>query len=368
MRIVLTGGGSGGHIFPLIAVAKELREQDENLELLYIGTSAQMGKLAEEVMNEEGIPVKNILTGKLRRYFSFEYFLDFFRFPIGIIQSLFHMLVFMPDAVFSKGGYASVPVVLVAWLYKIPVLSHDSDVTPGWANRICGKFSKYVAVSYPATRKYFVDNKVLLTGNPIRKELTEGIPERAYKKWNYHAEVPVVFIIGGSQGSQIINHAIIKILQKLTKIAQIVHVTGINNYEQIVREAGKRGFKSGHSKYTAVPFLNRDEMADMYSIASLVISRAGANSITEIAANKLVSILIPMESHDQPMNAFALARSGGTVVLDEANLGPHILESKIEELLHSGTLRKQLKDNIFKFYHSDAAKKIVDGIFKMKNK
>lgn len=368
MRIVLTGGGSGGHIFPLIAVAKELREQDKNVELLYIGTNAQMGKMAEETMNEEGIPVKNILTGKLRRYFSFEYFLDFFRFPIGMIQSMFHMLIYMPDAVFSKGGYASVPVVLVAWLYRIPVLSHDSDVTPGWANRVGGKFSKYIAISYPATREYFVGSKVLLTGNPIRKELTEGNPERAYKKWNYHAEVPVVFVLGGSQGSKVINHAIIRILQKLTKIAQIVHVTGTKDYKQTVMEAGRRGFKSGHGKYTAVPFLNRDEMADMYSIASLVISRAGANSITEIAANKLVSILIPMESHDQPMNAFALARSGSTLVLEEANLGPHILESKINKLLHSSTLRKQFKDNIYKFYHPDAAKKIVDGIFKMKNK
>ncbi len=366
MRIVLTGGGSGGHIFPLVAVAKELERQDPNLELLYIGTKAQMGKIAQEAMNAENIPVKNILTGKIRRYFSFEYFLDVFRFPIGIIQAMFHLFVYMPDAVFSKGGYAAVPVVFVAWLYKIPVLSHDSDATPGWANRIGGKFSKYIAVSYPETKEYFLEEKVLLTGNPIRKELLKGVPERAFKRWGYHEETPVVFVIGGSQGSQVINNAIVEVLKNLTKIAQVLHVTGPNNYEETIRKAGKNGFKSGHSKYTAVPFLNREEMADMYSIASLVISRAGANSITEIAANKLVSILIPMESHDQPMNAFALARNGAALVLEESNLGPHILESKIEELLHSRTLREQLKKNVVKFYHEDAAKKIVEGIFKMK--
>ena len=368
MRIVLTGGGSGGHIFPLVAVAKELRKRYPDVELLYIGTKSQMGDLAEKVMKQEEIPVKNIFTGKLRRYFSFEYFLDIFRFPIGIIQSLFHLLVYMPDAVFSKGGYASVPVVLVAWLYRIPVLTHESDSSPGWANRISGKFCKYIAISYPETQKYFLEEKVLLTGNPIRKELLEGNPQRAYKRWKLNNQIPVVFVLGGSQGSVTINRAIVKALGEITKTAQVVHVTGKNDYESTISEAGKRGFKSGHSKYMAIPFLNREEMADMYSIASLVISRAGANSITEIAANKLVSILIPFESHDQPMNAFHLAKKGGALVLEELNLGPHILVSKIEELLHSATLRKQMSENVAEFYHPDAAKKIVDGIVKMLEK
>ncbi len=365
MRIVLTGGGSGGHVFPLVAVAKELKSRYPDVELLYVGTKSQMGELAEKTMKQEGIPVKNILTGKLRRYFSFQYFLDVFRFPIGIIQSLVHLLVYMPDAVFSKGGYASVPVVLVAWLYRIPVLAHESDSSPGWANKISGKFCKYIAVSYPETQKYFLDEKVLLTGNPIRKELLEGNPQRAYERWKLNDQIPVIFVVGGSQGSKAINNAITKAIKEITKTAQIVHMTGKDEYENTISEAGKRGFKSGHSKYRAISFLNREEMADMYSIASLVISRAGANTITEIAANKLVSILIPMESHDQPMNAFYLAKKGGALVLEESNLGPHILVSKIEELLHSATLRKQMSENIAEFYHPDAAKKIVDGILKM---
>ncbi len=365
MRIVLTGGGSGGHVFPLVAVAKELKNRYPDVELLYIGTKSQMGDLAEETMKQEGIPVKNIFTGKLRRYFSFEYFLDIFRFPLGIIQSLFHLLVYMPDAVFSKGGYASVPVVLVAWLYRIPVLTHESDSSPGWANRVSGKFCKYIAISYPETQKYFLEEKVLLTGNPIRKELLEGSPQRAYERWKLNDQIPVIFVIGGSQGSRVINRAITRALKDITKIAQVVHMTGQKDYQSTLEEAGKKGFKSGYSKYRAVAFLNREEMADMYSVASLVISRAGANTITEIAANKLVSILIPMESHDQPMNAFYIAKKGGALVLEETNLGQHILVSKIEELLRSATLRKQMSENIANFYHPDAAEKIVDGILKM---
>ena len=367
MRIVLTGGGTGGHVFPLIAVSRELKKQDPSVELLYIGTAAQMGKIMAKEIKKEQIPVKNIYAAKLRRYFSFEYFVDFFKFPISIIQSMYHLFVFMPDAVFSKGGYVSVPVVLVAWLFRIPVLTHESDASPGIANRLIGKFSKFIAISYPETRKYFVSHKVLLTGNPIREEMTNGVPERAYKKWKLQSEVPVVFVVGGSQGSRIINEAILKVLPSISKMAQIIHVTGPNNYDEVLISAGKIGFKSGHSRYTAVPYLTRDDMADMYSITSLIISRAGANSITEIAANKLVSILIPFESHDQPMNAFAIAKMGGALVLEESNLGPHILELKIKELLRSSTLRKQMQENIYKFYHPDAAKKIVDGIYKMLN-
>ncbi len=366
-RIVLAGGGSGGHVFPLIAVAEELEAQYPDTEFLYIGTSAQMGKVAEEAMSEIGIPTKNILTGKLRRYFSMQYFLDFFRVPIGIVQSLVYLLQFMPDAVFSKGGYASVPVVLAAWLYHIPVLTHDSDAVPGWANRICGKFSRYVAVSYSTSKKYFIADKTVVTGNPIRTEMTTGNRTRGYERWGFTEARPTVFIMGGSQGAKAINDAVTAILPQLSKIAQVLHITGKEHYDRAVKLAAKAGFKSGRHLYVAVPFLNRTEMADAYAVSDIVLSRSGANSVTEIAANKKVAIFVPIPqglSH-QYMNAYEIAKIGGALVLEEQNLGRRILMEKIEELLHNRELRKQLQEKIYTFYHKDAAKKIVAGIVKM---
>ena len=366
-RIVLAGGGSGGHVFPLIAVAEELEAQYPDTEFLYIGTSAQMGKVAEEAMNEIGIPTKNILTGKLRRYFSMQYFLDFFRVPIGIVQSLVYLLQFMPDAVFSKGGYASVPVVIAAWLYHIPVLTHDSDAVPGWANRICGKFSRYVAVSYSTSKKYFIANKTVVTGNPIRTEMTTGNRARGYERWGFTEARPTVFIMGGSQGAKAINDAVTAILPQLSKIAQVLHITGKEHYDRAVKLAAKAGFKSGRHLYVAVPFLNRTEMADAYAVSDIILSRSGANSVTEIAANKKVAIFVPIPQglSQQYMNAYEIAKIGGALVLEEQNLGRRILMEKIEELLHNRELRKQLQEKIYTFYHKDAAKKIVAGIVKM---
>jgi UDP-N-acetylglucosamine--N-acetylmuramyl-(pentapeptide) pyrophosphoryl-undecaprenol N-acetylglucosamine transferase len=365
MRIVLTGGGSGGHIFPLIAVAQELRREYGNIDLQYIGSNAQMGAMAKKAMTQEGIKTTNILAGKMRRYFSFRNIVDAFLIPIGFFQALIILLILMPDAVFSKGGYVSVPVVLAAWLYRIPVLTHDSDAVPGWANRICGKYSKYVAVSYRKSEEYFLQEKTLITGNPIRQELLQGNPERARQRWGLNSSKPVIFITGGSQGAQLINKAIIKILPELTHLAQIVHITGPNNFEGMKHLAAEYGFRTDRHRYVAVPFLERDEMADAYAIADLIIARSGANSITEIAANQKPAILIPLASaanNHQYMNAFEIAKLGGAVVMEEGNLGDHIFLDKIKQILSNEALRNQMKEKIAQFYHPDAAQKIVAGI------
>ncbi len=157
-----------------------------------------MSDVAEAAMAQMDIPTINITTGKMRRYFSVEYFIDFFRIPWGVIQSLWHLLIFMPDAVFSKGGYASVPVVVAAWLYRIPILTHESDAVPGWANRICGKLSRYVAISFADTKKYFLARKTVMTGNPIRTVMTQGDRMRGYQRWNFSESRPVIFVVGGS--------------------------------------------------------------------------------------------------------------------------------------------------------------------------
>ncbi len=367
-RIVLAGGGTGGHIFPLIAVAEELEQKYSNVEFLYIGTSSQMGEVAEDAMAQMNIPTKNIVVGKMRRYFSPEYFLDFFRIPIGIIQSLFHLLVFMPDAVFSKGGYASVPVVFAAWIYHIPVLTHDSDAVPGWANRVCGKFSRYVALSYDMSARYFRSNKIVITGNPIRSEIINGNRARGYERWGFTESRPTVLIVGGSQGAKAVNDAVLRVLPEMAQMAQVLHITGQNLYEDALDLAGEQGFKSGRHRYVAVPFLNRAEMADAYAVADIVISRSGANSITEMAATKKVVIFVPLArsaNNHQYMNAYEIAKIGGALVLEESNLGGHLLTEKITQLLHNKELRTQLQEKIHTFYNPQAAAKIAEGIMKM---
>lgn len=367
-RIVLTGGGTGGHIFPLVAVAEELRKQYDNIDFLYIGTKSQMGDVAEKVMDDLNIPTKNISTGKMRRYFSPQYFLDFFRIPLGVMQSLYHLLVYMPDAVFSKGGYASVPVVIAAAIYRIPILTHDSDAVPGWANQIGGKLSRYVAISYPTSEKYFLASKTVLTGNPLREVILQGDRARGYERWGFSESRPTLMVFGGSQGAKVINDAILRILPDLSNLVQVLHVTGKEHYEQANKLAAEFGFKSGRHRYFAVPFLDREEMADAYAVADIVVSRSGANSITELAATKKVAIFVPLKrsaNDHQRMNAFEIAKIGGALVMEESNIGENLLIEKIEELLTTKELRAQMQENIAAFYHPDAAEKIVAGIVKM---
>ncbi|MCX6762356.1 MAG: glycosyltransferase [Candidatus Moranbacteria bacterium] len=181
MKIVLTGGGSGGHIFPILAVVRKLREvvpEGEDLEFLFLGPD---GILERELMEKELILGRKILSGKLRRYFTLSYIWDLLKIPVGIIQSLWQLLVFMPDVVFSKGGYAGAPVVFAAWLYRIPIIIHESDITPGLANQFSARLAQKVAVSFPGAANFFSPGKVVITGSPIREELTKGSKEEALK-------------------------------------------------------------------------------------------------------------------------------------------------------------------------------------------
>lgn len=366
MRIVLTGGGTGGHLFPLAAVAKELKKiLGSEAELLYVGTG---GNLEKSAMDAESIKAKYILSGKKRRYFSLKNFIDPFKILIGIIQSLWILLWYLPDAVFAKGSYVSVPVVFTAWLYHIPVLIHESDAVPGMANQLMAKFSKRVAISYPHAGEYFGKKETALTGNPIRLEIIQGNADTLRKKFEFTESKPVVLILGGSQGSQIINGAVIKILPKLLPRAQVVHQTGEKNYEEVVHKAAEYGIKAGRDGYMPLKFLEISMLKDAYAAANLVISRAGANTISEIAANGKPAILIPLESaanDHQAMNAYELAKIGGALVLEEMNLGENILLQKIFKLLDDKELSRSMSEKIKAFYHPEAAKKLAEGLIEL---
>lgn len=196
-RVVLSGGVSGGHTYPLIAVARVLRKRyPEGIEILFLGGG---GVFEEAAMKAENIPMQSVLFGKMRRYFSLLNYLDIFKLPIGIIQALWHLLWFMPDAVFSKGGAASVPVVVAARFYRIPVLIHDSDSVAGRANAWLGKWVQKVAIAYPSAAQYFPAGKTALTGNPVREEIVSGSRERGKERFHLDPEKKTIVLFGGSQ-------------------------------------------------------------------------------------------------------------------------------------------------------------------------
>ena len=364
MRIVLTGGGTGGHLVPLVAVAKKIKEKDPDAEFLFIGPK---GKLEKEIIEKEGIPVKNILVGKARRYFSFQNFVDFFKVPIGFFQALWHLLVYMPDAIFSKGGHASFPAVIAGWIYHIPIMIHESDSVPGMANDLLGKFAERIAVSYPEAERDYSSKKVVLTGNPLRPDINRGDPQKAREMFELTESKKIIFVWGGSQGARTINNKILDILPKLLHNYQIIHQTGENNFADVEQKAGMLGIKVGRGGYHAIPFI-KEELKDILAAADLVITRAGANSISEIAANGKPAIIIPLEhsaNDHQRMNAYSIAETGGCIVLEETNLGEHVLLSRIEEIMTNDELNKKLSENIKVFYHPDAADQIAEGVMGM---
>ena len=368
MRIVLTGGGTGGHLFPLLAVAEKLQEKlGSEAEFLYIGSGAEIER---EIMGKSGIQTKYILAGKMRRYFSWRNIVDFIKIPLGFIQSLWILIWYMPDAVFSKGGYVSIPVIFAAWIYRIPIVIHDSDALPGLANQFLAKFSDLVAVSYPSAEKYFPANKVSLTGNPERAELVGGDVAAARSFFNFTESKPIILVTGGSQGSQVINEAIIKILPELLSRAQIIHQTGANNYERVVHIAGEAGIKAGREGYYPIKFLDTDIQRNALAAADLIVSRAGANSIADIAANQKPAILIPLDksaNDHQRMNAYEIAKVGGAIVLEETNLGENILLKKIKEILDNEDLRKNMSGKIKAFYHPQAPEHLAQGLIELVN-
>ena len=363
-RIVLTGGVSGGHTFPLIAVARVLRRRyPHGIELMFIGAH---GSFEETAMSAESIQTKWVLYGKMRRYFSVLNYVDYLKVPIGCIQALWHMLWFMPDVVFGKGGAASVPVILAARLYRIPVLIHDSDAVAGRANIFLGKFVQKIAIAYPSAERYFPREKVALTGNPIREEILAGSVESARQRFQLDADKRTICIIGGSQGARGLNTACLRIVPKLLSQGfQIIHQTGRDHIDDVTAIAADLGVQTQRSAYQPISFLDAEAMGDFLSVADLVISRAGAGSIAEIAARKKALLLIPLPSaanDEQRKNAYDIAEIGAALVLEEANLGEHLFFEEIMSLMNNDSLRAEMGEKLKAFSHPDAAERIADGL------
>lgn len=367
-RIVLTGGLSGGHTFPLVAVAREIRTLTQgDVEFLFIGSR---GPFEAEAMQAEGIRTKFILTAKWRRYFSLLNFIDVFKFPLACLQALWHLLWFMPDAIFSKGGAASVPIAFAASLYRIPILLHDSDAVAGRANRFVSRFAKRIAIAYEHARQFFPPEKVMLTGNPVREEIIGADQHESRTYFQFDHERPLVLVMGGSLGARALNHHLMKALPGLLeKGIQILHLVGVTNFEEIQQLALAEGVDLNSGNYRPVAFLGAQDMGRAYAAADLVISRGGAGSITELAATKKPAILVPLPTaanDEQRINAYEVAETGGAIVIEEANFAENLLATLLSDLLADAPRRAKMGEALqAAFYHPHAARTIAEGVISM---
>lgn len=369
MKILFTGGGTGGHIYPIIAIKSEIEKNvtDKQIDFFYLGPNS----FAKTAFEKENLQSKFILAGKFRRYFSFANFIDLLKIPIGLIQSLWHLFRIMPDVVFSKGGYGSFPVVIASWLYRIPVIIHESDSVPGLSNKLLAHFAKRVIVSFPGATEYFSDKKTILLGNPIRKELLKGDEEKAREIFDLISEKPVLLIMGGSQGARRINQLVLNTLPRLLEKCEIIHICGKNNFKFIQEEKEKLLHDSGPDKkggYHIYPFLKQKKLKHAYAVSSLVISRAGAGGIFEIAAVGKPSILIPLSnsaSNHQAKNAQSLTSIGGAISLEEDNLTMNIFLSNIFELIDNPEKAQEMGSKAKSFYKPETNQKVAEEILKL---
>jgi UDP-N-acetylglucosamine--N-acetylmuramyl-(pentapeptide) pyrophosphoryl-undecaprenol N-acetylglucosamine transferase len=334
MRILFTGGGTGGHVFPLVAIVRELRRiyQKKDLEFYYLGPKDDFGLI---LLQQEDLIIKTIVSGKFRRYFSWQNFVDIlFKIPFGVVQSFYFLLATRPDLVFSKGGSGSIAVTWSARLLRIPVFLHESDIVPGISNQISAKWAKKIFVSFDKT-EYFDSKKTIVVGNPIRKEILDGDKKTAGELFNLTFSKPIFLIMGGSQGAEAINDFVLRIINDLLKDYEVIHVTGRENVKQTIAEAQVVMEKDLDRYYHPVNFLDEEKIKHAYKAADLIISRSGAGSIFEIAAVGKPSVLIPLPSSagdHQSKNAYAYLQAGACEVVEQENLVPNFFMEKIQLL------------------------------------
>jgi len=366
MRILFTGGGSGGHIFPIIAVKREIdsfQREVDSLKEIEISFQFLGGKTSEkETLSKEGIPPKTILTTKWRRYFSYKNFLDILKFPFSLLQAMFYVWLFMPDVIFSKGGPGSFPIVIIGWLYQIPIIIHESDRIPGVTNKLSSFFSRKIAISFKESVRFFPAKKTIFTGNPIRQKLFNASVEKSKKTFNIKGGRKIILIIGGSQGANQINSIFIDAIFRYISKYEIIHICGKNNFREI--DLFTKGVldKEQRKFYHLYPGVSEEEMGEAYAIADLVISRAGAGAIFEIAALEKPSIIIPLESgaqDHQAKNAFYFARSGAAIIIEGSNITPNFVFSRVDQVIENNKKIKEMKENCKKFATLDAAKKVA---------
>lgn len=334
-KILLTGGGTAGHVTPNIALLPHLKKA--GYDISYVGSYNGMEK---ELIRAQNIPYYGISSGKLRRYFDPKNFSDPFKVIKGLGQSISLIHKLKPDIVFSKGGFVSVPVVLAAKFCRVPAIIHESDITPGLANKIAIPGATKVCCNFPETMKYLPADKAVLTGSPIRSELLTGDAAKARSLCGFNESLPILFIIGGSSGSRVINEAVRGALPKLLEQFQVIHMCGKGNIDDSL--LNMKGYKQ--FEYIGA------ELADIFALSDLVVSRAGANSICELLALHKPNLLIPLSAAasrgDQILNANSFEKQGFSKVLKEEDLTVDSLLAAVCDLYeHRAVYRKAMEES-----------------------
>ena len=333
-KIIMTGGGTAGHVTPNLALVPSLKK--EGFDIKYIGSRNGIEK---EIIQKNEIPYFEISSGKIRRYFDFKNFSDPFKVLKGVFEAARILTKEKPDLVFSKGGFVSVPVVIAASIKKIPVVAHESDITPGLANKLASPFCDKLCVTFRESLKYIKGNKGVLTGSPIREEILNGSKVKGQKLCGFYGDKEVLFIMGGSLGSKVINEVIRENLEELLKSFDIIHICGKENIDEELIQ---------YKNYKQFEFVG-EELPDFMALADYIVSRAGANSIFEFLALKKPTLLIPLSRKasrgDQILNAESFKKDGYALVLEEEDITSESFLRKMDELkLNKNELINKMKN------------------------
>lgn len=364
MKIVFTGGGTGGHFYPIIAVAQKVNQiiSEEKIigaELYYFSDNPY----DKEMLLEAELSFEEVKAGKQRMYFSIKNFTDIFKMFFGTLNAIYKIFTIYPDVVFGKGGYASFPTILAARIFNIPIVIHESDSVPGRVNKWAGRFAKRVAISFEEAVDYFPKKTVAWTGHPIRTEIEYPASEKdALQYFKLESDLPVILILGGSQGADIINDTVLDALPRLIKNFQIIHQTGVNNFKSVKSQAEVILSSSQEkNRYSSFAFLSPLAMKMAGGAATIIVSRAGS-TLFEIASWGVPSILIPITTSNgdhQRKNAFNYAHTGACTVVEEANMTANILSSEIERIVNNKTTWNNMANNAKSYNKLDAAYKIA---------
>lgn len=349
MRILLAGGGSGGSATPILAVASQLRARRPDVELLYVGT---LGGPEADLAAEEGIPYVGVKTGKLRRYWDTQNVTDVGRIVQGVAQSLAHVRRFKPDVACGAGGFASVPPLAAAGLCRVPVLIHQQDVVPGLANRLLVPFVRRITVAMPDTVRAFPAGITKLRGNPVRRRVLDGRPEEGFRCLGLDPAVPVLLVTGGGTGALGLNKIVAAAAPRLVERCQVLHLTGRGRGVD-VPDLGPR--------YQQREFLV-EEMPHALAAASVVVSRAGMGTLSELAALAKPSIVVPMPGTHQEYNARAFGKVGGVIVFDQGDLSPDLLTATVRDLLDDPARRTALGEALRGVMPLDADARIAEDV------
>lgn len=372
MKIVLTGGGTGGHFYPLIAVAEAIEDLSNERtllepELFYIGPPA----FDSAALLEHDITWLPAPAGKLRRYPSLRNILDLFKTIAGVIKALAQLFRIYPDVVFSTGGYSAFPTLWAARLLRIPTVIYDADASAGRVSLWSSKFARYIAVAHPDAALSFpesVREKIARTGHPIRKEIEQPASEGGHEFLKLDKTAPTILVMGGSQGAQAINEVVLNALPSLVASYNVIHQSGASNLEEVSSVAGVVLRDNQHAdRYRPFGLLNTLAMRMSAGVTNVVVARAGSGTIFEIASWGIPSILVPIPedvSHDQTENAFSYARAGGCIVIEQKNFTPHVLQAEVDRIMQNEDVRTAMAQSARAYARRESAHTIADVLLK----